>query len=61
MPLINLFRRAAEIIERDAYALKESHTINGRWRIEGDADRQAKRDVDEALQVARALRRLDHA
>jgi hypothetical protein len=59
MALVNLFRRAAEILERDATALKDSHTVDGRWRIDCPADRQAKNDVTEAMEIARLLRRLD--
>lgn len=50
--------RAAAILEREAGAIKESLTVAGRsgWVLSDEADRQAKADHDEMLELAAKLR-----
>ncbi len=53
--------RAAEILEREATCLRDSHTICGEWDHPdaghmSDADRAARADHDEMMMVAKYLR-----
>lgn len=50
--------RAATILNREAQALYECHTINGQWFVMADrADKRAKSDYEEMLAIANELRR----
>lgn len=47
--------RAAELLEREAEALRQSHTIGGVW---DEAEADAKAEYDEMVEAARALRQM---
>ena len=50
--------RAAEILERDAQCLFDSHTLDGLWLRMDDLDRHAKKHHDEMRRLARRFRRV---
>lgn len=50
-----LLRAAAEILERDAAILRDSHSVRGDWGTD-ECDKIAKTDHDEMLMIARDLR-----
>jgi hypothetical protein len=47
--------RAADILEREAAALKESHTVNGMWGSD-KCDKDARAEYDEMMEIAKDLR-----
>jgi hypothetical protein len=50
---------AAEILEQEAEALKDSHTVNGEWRDgQDEIDAAAHAEHDDLLFIARRLREL---
>lgn len=58
---MSLLKRAATIIEREATALKEGHTIDGKWPDITREDRQAHCDHEEMVHIARRLRERHNA
>lgn len=53
-----VFRRAAEILERDAGSLKDSFANGGEWETGSPYEIQAKEDHDEMMAIAADLRRM---
>ena len=51
-----LLYKAARIIEANAKALKEVHSLNGRWQLWIDCDRVAKADYEHDMHLVRELR-----
>lgn len=48
--------RAAELLEEEAEALFEAHTVNDRWPDNDQADRDAKEHHAELIEIASRLR-----
>lgn len=48
--------RAAELLEEDAQALFECHTVNDRWPDNDEADRDAKKHHAQLIEIASRLR-----
>lgn len=56
--LVHLLQRSAELLEREARCLKESHSrSDGEWHLVDPIDHGAKREHDEVMETARELRR----
>ena len=50
--------RAAEILEREAQCLRDSHTLDDKWVRMDDLDRHAKAEHDEMRRLARRFRKV---
>ena len=53
-----IITRAAELLEAEAAALKECHTIDGQWRDEPEEENEARFEHDEMIEIATDLRGL---
>lgn len=51
-------RRAAAVLEREADALWQCHSVNGHWVLLNDADIAALADHNEMSDLARLLREM---